>query len=636
MNSFSIAFTNLKNNLKAYGVYLTAMILSVAVYYNFLASKDHPDILKAEAAFDYVEGTSQAVSFLLLVFLIFFIWFSNSFFLSLRKKEIGIFAFMGISNSQIGLIIAIEMLFQGIVAIAAGLMAGMLFGKLFMMLLARVALLNVKITFFISGSAALETGITFLVIFFLVSVKGYFEIAKSKLIDLFNAARKEELPPKVSILKGVFSLLFLGVGYYAGVQAGSANFLVLSVTAVVFVVWGTYWLFGSFLSIIIRYLITKKQILYWGVNIVSLSNIAFRMKRSYRVLATIAVLAATTITAFGTVTSLYYYVKETHGIEHPYSFSYIIGATGDEKLKDQVKSIIHDSSHTILLEEQSRFLLLDKYTSNYNFSNKMLLAVKFSEFERVLKDLKFKKADQVALKYKPSSGEALFVEKPGVMFSLSDQKIEQDIQLYGTRLKVTTNIKAPLFGSGLPAACLVVTDRDYAALEQDYMEYQFNGIIVSRPEKTETLTTKLFAVEPLSQSLYTYSYAYKQKFEYIGIVYFLGSFMCLVFILATASIMYFKTLSDALVDKGKYEILSKIGMSEEEIAKAVSKQVGISFALPLVIGSIHSFFAIRSLQVIMNYNLLIPTLISVLAIALVYCVFYLAVTKSFLRIILSS
>lgn len=627
MNSFSIAGNNLKNNIRAYGLHLMAIIFSVAVYYDFISLKYNPEVLSSQSKLNYMSGAAYSTAVVLLVFLIFFIWYSNSFFLRHRKKEIGIYAFMGVNNSQIGYIFAIEGFFMGIIGVGTGLFIGVLTGKLFMMLLAKVAILDVKINFFISVKGLIETAITFLIIFALTSIKSYFDITRSKLIDLFNASRKQEGLHKVSYLKGIFSIMLIGAGYYTSRFAMGVNFIAVAFITILLVVWGTYWLFGSFLSAVTRYLLSRKRILYNGVNIVSISNIAFRIKKNYKALATIAILIATTVTAFGTVTSLRYYVNETYDIEMPYSFSYV---SDDYGLKEKVKGIINKSNHNILLEEEVKFLYIDNQNSNLMSADKSFVIVRFSDFQRITRDLGTEDGEKIIEKVKPLKGEATFIEKPGVIMSLVDY---ESIDVGSESFRIKTEIKTPLFGNGMRKVCLVVHDEDYERLKKSFKQHQFNGIIVDNQNETLDLAKELYNIDSLKESLFAYVIKYKTKYEFIGVTYFLGCFLSLVFIIATGSIIYFKLLSEAFADKSKYEILSKIGMTRIEVSKAISKQVGISFILPLVIGSIHSCFAIAVLSKILNFNLIMPTIISIVVFAIVYGIFYVATTRKFIKIV---
>ncbi|SHD78147.1 FtsX-like permease family protein [Schnuerera ultunensis] len=152
MNSFKIAIINFKRNIRTYGLYLMAMIFSVATYYNFVSMRYNPQFLEAKEVSAYIESSSMAASMLMIIFLIFFIVYSSNFFLNQRKREIGVYAFMGIDNYKIAFIFASEGLLLGIMSVIFGLGAGILFSKLFMMMLAKVALLNIRISFCKSSS----------------------------------------------------------------------------------------------------------------------------------------------------------------------------------------------------------------------------------------------------------------------------------------------------------------------------------------------------------------------------------------------------------------------------------------------------------------------------------------------------
>ena len=87
MNSFKIAIINFKRNIKTYGLYLMAMIFSVAAYYNFLSMRYNPQFLESKDASAYIEGTSMIASMLMIMFLIFFIVYSSNFFLNQRRPD---------------------------------------------------------------------------------------------------------------------------------------------------------------------------------------------------------------------------------------------------------------------------------------------------------------------------------------------------------------------------------------------------------------------------------------------------------------------------------------------------------------------------------------------------------------------
>jgi len=609
---------NFRRDIKTYGMYLMAMIFSVATYYNFVSMRHNPQFIEAKSISMYVKSSSMVASMLMILFLIFFIMYSSNFFLKQRKRELGIYVFMGIDNYKIAFIFAAEGLLLGIMSLVVGLLLGVLFSKLFLMLLAKAALLNMRINFFISEKAIIETVAVYSVILFITFLKGYLDIIKTSLIDLMNTLKKAEELPKVNYLKGIASLIIIGVAYYIAVNYGKFGFGTAFMLTVILVIIGTYWLFGSFLSMLIRYFIKRKDFLYKGTNIISFSNLAFRIKDNYRTFAAAAVLVTTCITSFGTISSLRYFVNENHKIEVPYTVTYI---SNKQEEINKVDEIIENSPHKVELREKANFLFIPE---------SRVIVVKLSTFQKVLSDLNVKDREKVISKIGQLGEEAAYIEKPGVWMSMLERK---DLKVGDETYKIKDRVKVPLFGGGVPYPCVVVNDEKYETLKLKFEEKQFNGIILDNPENTKDLTFQLAQVLSRESGLYTYFIAGATMYDLVGIVYFLGAFLFLVFVFATGSIIYFKVLSESFRDKGKYEILRKLGTTDLEIQESVSKQVGMFFLLPLIVGIIHSLVAISVLSDLMKYRLTIPTVISIGVFIIVYGIFYVFTRKKYIKVI---
>ncbi|MCB2305740.1 ABC transporter permease [Clostridium estertheticum] len=629
MNSFSIAFDNFKRNIKVYSLYIMSMIFSVIVFYNFVALKYNPDFQKANETNSYIKGTSIAVSYLLLLFIIFFIWFSSSFFLKQRKREIGIYAFMGVSNTQIALIYSIELIFMGITATAVGLILGVVFCKLFLMMLAKVALLNMKIGFFISTKAIIQTTVAFFVIFFVNSVLGYINIVRSKLIDLINASKREERLPKVNYVKGLLSLICISVGYYFALHARGEKFEANFLIAIIFVILGTYWFFGSVYSIIMKFIINRKKILYNGVNIVSMSNIAFRIKNNYRTLAAVAILATITLTSYGTVASLRYFVQIRDAIQKPYEISYM---SSDDKVKQQVRDKLASSKKDIILEESTEVIVIKPHIyAEMNLQLGEYVALKYSDFIKISSDLKVKDLKNFK-KEKLAKGEILYVSPPSVVMSLYDYK-NVKATITNKNYTIKNTLKTPILGSSIPL-CLILNDEDYNLLRSTSKIYEVNGIKINNTDNIKLLEKELITIKPIKNSLHVNVSKDKSFYSVFGIVYFLGAFLSLVFIIATGSIIYFKLISEAYLDKDKYVLLKRLGMTNKEIFRATTRQIGISYLLPLVVGIIHSCVAMSVLSKLIDYNILTPATSSIITFIVVYVGYFVATTRKYMKIVM--
>ncbi|MBW9144980.1 ABC transporter permease [Clostridium sp. CM027] len=654
MNSFSIAFDNFKRNIKVYSLYIMSMIFSVLVFYNFVALKYNPDFQKANETSYYIKDVSSSVSWLLLLFIIFFIWFSSSFFLNQRKKEIGIYAFMGVSNSQIALIYSIELIFMGITATAVGLLLGIIFCKLFLMMLAKVALLNMKIGFFISTKAIIQTSITFFVIFFLNAVLGYINISRSKLIDLFNATKREEKLPRANYVKGLLSIIFIFTGYYFARNAIGMKFTANLPPAIIFVVIGTCWFFGSVYSIIMKFIINRKKILYNGVNIVCMSNIAFRIKNNYRTLAAVAILATITLTSYGTVASLKYFIGIRDYIQSPYEISYV---SSEKTVKQQVRDKLKEYKKDIILEENTEFLIIKPHVYvETKLKDSETVALKYSDFIKISSDLEAKNINDFK-KETLSSGETIYVAPPTVVMSLYDYKNEK-ASINNKDYTIKNTLKTPVFGIGIPTSCLILNDEDYDFLKATSDTYQFNGIKINNTDNMKLLKQELYKInspkEPSRENVSENISSFRELFttnsikdslrvnaskdtssyNIFGIIYFLGAFLSLVFIIATGSIIYFKIVSEAYLDKNKYVLLKRLGMTEKEIFKATAIQIGMSYLLPLVVGIIHSCVAMSVLSKLMNYNIIVPAISSIVIFVAVYIVYFIATTRKYMKIVM--
>jgi putative ABC transport system permease protein len=629
MNSFSIALKLFRTNVKTYGYYLAVMIFAVATFYDFMFLKHNARVLQATDTIQLAKTVAEMTSFILIVFLIFFMWFSSSFFLKQRKKEIGIYLLAGIENRRIALVFAIESFLLGLVATVCGLALGILLSKLFMMALARVILLKVTVTFSIPIKGVVETALTFAAIFAVLSLGSDISVARSKLIDLISGAKKEEGEPKQKLIKGILSVVLIGTGYYLSTSIDNLDY---GLIIVVIVVWGTFWLFGSLLSGVLRSLLRRKNIMYKGPRIVSISNIAFRLKGNYRGLAMICALAATSITAFGTSLSLKYYVESTHDISFPYSFSWV---TRDESLTEKAEAEIRASRHGVILKETIEYLGVKSAQYKHNYSVGDLCVLSQSEFSRIQRDLGTSGAEDLLRRIKPEAGQVIYIPGPSVVGIAMDMT-GITVALDGVEVVIKDVVKAPVFGEGalMFKPVLIAADSDYDALKKNYETLRFTGFIVEDAEDSLELAQKLNGLMTKEAGFMAYSARYHTKLSTMGLFYFLGTFMSVVFILAIGSIMYFKLLSEALADKGKYDILGKLGMSESEMRKAVNLQVGMSLVLPLAVGIIHSIFAIGMLEKLLNYSLVVPAIEAVAVFVAIYGIFYKVTTNKFLRLVI--
>ena len=183
----------------------------------------------------------------------------------------------------------------------------------------------------------------------------------------------------------------------------------------------------------------------------------------------------------------------------------------------------------------------------------------------------------------------------------------------------------------LPGTVIVLSDQAFEAL--NLAPINFNTIQLDDYRKYADLTQELIIsidTENLSSTLVNYQGSLKSS----GSILFVGSFLGLVFLLATGSIIFFKMLTEAEEDKSKYGILYQIGVAKQDIKRTIRYQMGLVFIGPLLLGLTHGAVALTAFSNLLDMNLFKPVLWWMLAYILVYIVYYFITVKGFYRIII--
>ncbi|MEN8907699.1 MAG: FtsX-like permease family protein [Clostridiales bacterium] len=624
MNSFKLALFNFKNNMNLFMFNIISMIFSIAVVFNFFSLLFNPSII-VRTNNVLIKVVFLITAIVVVTFILFFIMYSNSFFLKQRKNELGIYTFMGIDNNKMACIFAIEDMILGSFSLLLGILSGIIFQKAFLMLLIKVSEIKYEINFFISYKAIAITLVVFVIIFFISTTRGFISILRSNIIDLINAKKHEDKNLKTRYLTGIFSVLLIIISYYYSKNIFDSHFFQNGSMVIIGVILGTFLFFSSFLSIIIKLIRNNKRVFYSGTNIISISNIAYRIRNNYKTLSIITIIVAATIVSLGTASSIKYLFYTGIRLSCPYSFSYI----GNNKDVDKkVSSIIKNSKHKVLFKTNTKFLFFKKVIDNKDYA-----VIKFDDFITIAKGLNDKEKNKVLKMNELKDGYGICVESSNDK-GFNDNQL---VDLHGTQIQIEKTISLPLLGAKFANNPIIVTENDYNKLKLLNKENTFNGILVKNQEESLKLSNKLLEIPELKENMSSFVIYYNMYNELTGIVRFIAMFLGIVFILSTASIMYMKIQSDAISDKAKYKTLMKFGMDKREIYLTVSKQIGISYILPLLIGSVHAFAAFKALEFELSKYLKIsflePLILSIVIYLLVYTIFYFITIKRFVKIV---
>lgn len=597
MSIFSIAYNNFKNNIKIYTMFFISMIFSVVVLSNFRIMLDG-DAMKVLGEMNerYSKLILQLITIILVIFMFFFIWYASNIFLKNRKKEIGIYAFMGLDSVVIGKIYFIEMMLIGISALIIGTTIGVVLSKFFQIIVFEIADFNIDVTFTVKLNSIIYTIVIFMAIFLFMSIKGFISIVRSKIVDLLNASKKQEKMPKVNILIyiiAIISLILIGYGYYL-ISKQALNAL----KTLIIVCIGTYGLFGAVFPIVFNFLINKKSILYNGENIITINTLAYRFRKNYTVYATIAILTATTTTVLGTAFSMKIrYENIQRNIE---VYSLAISSTDDfntEKIAEDLKNVGKEkySLETKVLKVSNTLKDVEDYKKDE------YIVIPYENLSNILKTNDDEKELDKFNEEMVKDNNVIYIERPGTLMSFLTNK--KDIKLNDINFNISKSTRIRVFGEALNYATIIVNNDEYEKLKETATEIKFYGIKIENEEDIINVIDKVGENINLETTKRYYGQYELKKVEWVKFIYAIGGFLFLVMALAEASIIYIKVYSDANEDKQKYQTLLKIGASKKDISKSIIREVELFYFIPLAVGSIHSYFAINALGDFLSENL---------------------------------
>ncbi|HEX7714297.1 MAG TPA: ABC transporter permease [Bacillota bacterium] len=625
MNTFKISWLLFKNNLKLYRFYLAVLIMTTAIYYNFLAVNFNPYMQVLNEQYSFAQVASYLCSFILLLTVVSFMFHANNFFYKLRYKEIGTYMLMGIPGGKIGTVFALESVMLGGTAIIIGLPVGLLFSKLFFMLLSKAMILDTQIPFYIPMKAITMLMIILGTIILLMGLKNYRMVRRSRLIEILNAAQKEQSLPKIKWIRGLIGVVCIVLAYYLALNILDLeiDFIQATLFILVLICSGTYLFFGSFLAIILNMLIQKKKVIYKGSRLVSFSNTLFRLGTHYRSLSMTAILCAATFTAFSGSMALKYFADTNTAVEAPYSISFI---NQDGATNQKIKALIQESPHHILAEHQSHFITGKvTYNNGSGEHTETCLITSYSEVRKSLMVTQPGNYRTILKKIAPQDNEAVSILHSNLIFS-GISHIREVHVIQGKPYILKREVKIPFIGEIEDIGkyqTYIVTDRQYSELKKNISEMTLYGINFTNPEDSIVLVEQIARVMKNPRgNLNSYAGQYQYKYYLIGAFYFMGLVMAIVFVVSTFSTIYFKILSDAILDREQYWILMKIGMTEREIAESIHTQVGMAFILPAVLGMAHGIMAIKALESFIHYQFTESILVGVGVLILAMAGFY--------------
>ncbi|PFA19822.1 MULTISPECIES: FtsX-like permease family protein [Bacillus cereus group] len=651
MGLLTIAKKNLKNNFSFYSFYFISVAFVLMVFFAFISFSMNDIIMEKISSDGRVETMARTVAIFVMAFVLFYMSYSNTFFMKKRMKELGIYSLLGYRKSTMVKLLTFENIIICFTALIVGIVLGAVAHKGIIEVIVRVLKLNIN-TSEVPLMNLDSVRFTFIFIFAVLTVlffSNWIILRKSSLLNLVRLEKKEERQVKVNITLSLLGLFLILAGYFLAIDITrgieslwkTIGFSPIALVTMLSVVLGTIFFIHSFLPFAIQKLKKKKHWFYKESNIIIIPNFIFKIRSKAKTLILLTLLAAGTLAIFGaTILTLYYPVAATERIV-PSAIEFPVE---DKELVIKAIKIVQDTvgkenmnyKETIIIQGTSSSENLPKeYSAKKEHGFDLISESDYRELITFQgKNVEFENLAQyesILVKYRPDK-EKLDKGNTYTLNVTSTNSVD-------VKVKETTLLNPIGFANSV--GTLIISDKLYKEIKElglpEKTMMSMNGIDMRDNKQVYENLALLFK----DNSYFTSSY---QKNDYIiqqnSSTFLLISFVTIIFFIATGSILYFHNLSSMISNKNEFTILQRMGYSKKKIKKIIKKEIFTLFSIPYMLGLAHSIFAVVAYKTALMDDLLgkssafiLPILFAVTIFTVVYIIYYLLTKRACYKII---
>ncbi len=655
MNTISMAFKNLRKNFSFYALYILSVSLVITVYFAFASFSRNNVMLEKISGDGRVESMCRVISVFLIAFVIFYMSYSNRFFLRRRTKELGIYALLGYRRERILSLLISENIITGIFALAMGLVLGAVMHKGIVFgttVLLNLSVDNAKIPFFHFPAIA-DTIVFILGVLFVLALSNARFLFKTSLMDLVRFEKSAERRMKfrkIPALSG-FILIIVGYGLALDIFRGNASlwfsvgFYPTGLMTALLIVAGTILFIAYFLPYAVQKSKRHKKTFYTETKIVTVPHFIYRIRSNAKTLIMLTLLSAATLTVSSVMAlSLFYPIAAVARIA-PSELEFRIEEEGQlNSVKLLISQYVPAGSVTytqtdifrVTASAENLPMEYSAGTSKGSADNENLLreegfeCISYSQYVSLLQaqrrnDIAGKQSvlqddECILVKYQPNADGS---DETGSIYSLN---------INGGSLPLT--VKATTLSNPISFAnsigTMIVSDNVYEQIKSGTVLtnsiVSINGEGIRDNEKLFEDMSNLLDNSPYLQG---HSHRVNEIMSAGSSTFLLIGFLVVLFFIATGSILYFNNISAVSDSKADYQILSKMGYSNKMRKKILRKQILTFFSIPFLFGLTDCIFATIVYKTGLMQDLLgntitlyFPTIIAIALTAAIYFIYY--------------
>ena len=641
-----LALSNLIKNRKLYYPYTLATILVIAITYIFtsLMLNSHLDNLPGADSIKMVLGLGLVIVALSSGIIVLY---ANSFVMKNRSKELGLYSVLGLEKRHLFSMILKETMIMGVVTLLLGIGVGALFDKLIYAFLQRIIGESTGLVSTFQVMTIPIVLVIFACIFSLLVLVNGFRLLRLNPLQLTKDGLKGEKKGRFLVVQTLLGLGTMGCGYYLALSVKNPVTAIISFfLAVLLVILGTYLLFNAGTTVVLQLLKKKKSYYYKPNNMISISNLVFRMKKNAVGLATIAILSSMVLVTLVGATNIYAGKKDYLASAAPHDYSVTgtnVDVTSTQKVMDDFLS---QSGNQVNRKTEVTYIY---FGIKEQEKNKLTI---FSKNERkVLPKSIFIVFSQATYKQLTGKDLNLTSNQVGLFTKNKTLKDQKSVSINGQNYQIHDGLNDFIKGKVPNNFSIISSDYSYLVVPDTdnfkesikgtaTTQTTYIGVNVKDPahdaKKNSDLLDKLADKETQQLDGQTTGVPWfnlitnsRNDVEgalngFVSGTLFIGIFLSIIFMIGTVLVIYYKQISEGYEDRERFVILQKIGLDDQQVKKTIRKQVLTVFFLPLIFAFTHLAFAYHMISLIVRLiGVLNPDLM--LVVTIIVCgVFFLA------------
>lgn len=620
---FKLAFENVRKSFKIYRIYFLTMALAVSIFYSFNSIESQQAILdlskSKESYIDLLINSMEIISVFVSFILGGLILYANNFLIKKRKKELGIYRTLGMSNFKISQVIVVETIIVGVLSLVVGLLIGLVLSQGLSAFASKLFEVDMsKYKFIISSNAIQKTIVYFGIIFLIVMIFNVITISRYKIIDLVNPNKKVEnikfKNPIIYVLTFLTSTYLLLTSYKSILNIGPnelTNYIVLKIIA--FGILGTFLFFYSLAGVFLYITKKNKKIYFKNLNIFIIKQLNSKINTNFLSISVICLMLFLTIVMLSTGIG-FKNASERISIEST-PFDVSISLYGDDYVKTVEESL---NAVNFKFDDNEKYVYFDIYDSGVklkNLINKKDLVNKYilsDEFDFYNIDLikisdynnirKLKGENAISLK----SNEVILSSNNRMILDILNKDFEKNkkINLYNKEYKIKNGeiFEESLKSSPYLNNMLTLVVNDDIVANAKSRSSNLNVKFTKNNEKSEKKFQLL--LESFKEGKVDHNKAgflngdtkqeiYLNNKGSVTIVLFIEMYLGIIFLISSMAILAIQQLSEASDSIERYKAIERLGANEKMINKTIFIQTLIYFGLPISLAFIHSIIGIK-------------------------------------------